>query len=249
MGSSFDTFATDGSVAASFFLIYLLVYFGSMILSVAMYVLNALGMYTIAQRRQIKHPWLAWLPVAEQWILGSISDQYQYVAKGKVRNRRKTLIGLNIAMWAMFIVFWIGYIMIFVNMFMHMDTMDYMSFEQGMQVFGAPMLVILAAVVAMLILAIILTVFQYIAYYDLFASSKPEHAGLFTVLGILFNVTLPFFVFACRKHDQGMPPKKSDVQPRQIEAPVVETPAGEPVEESATLAEEPAAAPVEETEE
>ena len=233
MGSSFDPIANEGSFAAAFFLIYLLVCFGSMILSVVSYVIHALGLYTIGQRRQIKHAWMAWLPVVNMWILGSISDQYQYVVKGRVRNRRKTMVGLSIAMWAMYIVFWIGYIMIFVNMFMNMGTLDGMGFEQGMQILGAPMLVSVGAILAMMVLAIILAVFQYIAYYDLYASCKPNNAGLFTVLSILINVTLPFFVFGCRKSDRGMPPKKSDVQPQQIEAPA-ETPVEAPVEEVPT---------------
>ena len=233
MGSSFDPIATDGSFTVAFFLIYLLVCLGSMILSVVVYILHALGLYTIAQRRQIKHGWMAWLPIVNLWILGSISDQYQYVVKGKVRNRRKTLVGLSIAMWAMYIVFWIGYIMIFVNLFLHTDSLVHMGIAQGMQMFGTPMLVSVAAILTMLVLAIILAVFQYIAYHDLYASCKPDSAVLFTVLSILINVTLPFFVFSCRKSDRGMPPKKSDVQPQQIEAPA-ETPVEAPVEEVPT---------------
>ena len=34
-----------------------------MVLSVACYVLEALSLYTIAQRRGIRKPWLAWIPV------------------------------------------------------------------------------------------------------------------------------------------------------------------------------------------
>jgi len=58
-----------------------------------------------------------------------------------------------------------------------------------------------------------LTVFQYVAYYDLFASSHPSNATLYLVLAIVFQVTLPFFVFACRKKDEGMPPRKQPVAP------------------------------------
>ena len=35
----------------------------------------------------------------------------------------------------------------------------------------------------------------YIAYYDVFKSCKPKNAVLFLVLSIVFDVTLPFFVF------------------------------------------------------
>ena len=68
------------------------------VLAVALlgYVLGSIGIYTIAKRRGIHNPWLAWLPVGNHWIIGCISDQYQYVVKEKVRNKRKVLLILNI---------------------------------------------------------------------------------------------------------------------------------------------------------
>jgi len=65
----------------------------------------------------------------------------------------------------------------------------------------------------MLGLAIAITVFCFIAYYDLFRSCKPKHDVLFLVLGILFNVTLPFFVFACSGADEGMPARRAQQPP------------------------------------
>ena len=67
---------------------------------------------------------------------------------------------------------------------------------------------ILLIYVVLVVLAIVGGIFQYISYYDLFCSSKPENATLFLVLGIIFPVTLPFFLFVCRKCDNGMPPRK-----------------------------------------
>ena len=65
----------------------------SFLLSVGTYVLTALGLYTIAQRRGINKPWLAWIPVVNVWTLGCISDQYRYVVKGEKKSKRKVLIG------------------------------------------------------------------------------------------------------------------------------------------------------------
>ena len=45
------------------------------LLAVASYVLTALALYTVARRRGLKNPWLAWIPVASAWIVGSLSDQ------------------------------------------------------------------------------------------------------------------------------------------------------------------------------
>ena len=61
------------------------------------YILSSVGLYTIAKRRGIENPWMAWIPMANYWTMGCISDQYQYVVNGKVRNKRKTLLILAVA--------------------------------------------------------------------------------------------------------------------------------------------------------
>ena len=64
--------------------------------SIAAYVLTSLAIYTVARRRGLNNPWLAWIPIINWWLLGSLSDQYQYVVKGKNTSRRKWLLVLNI---------------------------------------------------------------------------------------------------------------------------------------------------------
>ena len=66
------------------------------LIGIATYVLSALGLYTIAKRRGLNHPWLAWIPVASAWIVGSLSDQYRYVVNGENKSKRKVLLTLNI---------------------------------------------------------------------------------------------------------------------------------------------------------
>ncbi|MBQ6839601.1 MAG: hypothetical protein IJO45_02795 [Oscillospiraceae bacterium] len=220
----FSDFSGMGAIEdtmLAFLAVYMIVMLFTGIYAIAVYVLQSLGFYTIAKRRGIHNPWLAWIPVGNMWILGSISDQYQYVAKRNVRNRRKTLLGLMIALYALLILIYVFLI----------------AFGIGAvgsavaQEFGAGMIVLLILLVivylALLVVAIVTSVFQYITLYDLFASSKPNSAVLFLVLGILLNFLLPFFIFACRKKDEGMPPRRENVQPA---APVLEAPVAIPEE-------------------
>ena len=89
----FESDMTGDSIAFLFYLVYMLF---MLTVSVGTYVLQALSLYSIANRRGIRRPWLSWIPVGSTWILGCISDQYQYVVKGKVRNKRKALLVLEI---------------------------------------------------------------------------------------------------------------------------------------------------------
>ena len=69
-----------------------------MIVSLVVYIFTALALYTIAGRRGIKNPWLAWIPVVNLWTLGAIADDYRIRAHGKKTSRRKVLLGTSIGM-------------------------------------------------------------------------------------------------------------------------------------------------------
>ena len=46
------------------------------ILAVITYIFSSLGSYTLAKRRGIRAPGLAWIPIGGvRWILGSLADQ------------------------------------------------------------------------------------------------------------------------------------------------------------------------------
>lgn len=196
-------------VAGGLLIVFLLLWLLMMAFSVVCYVLQSLGMYSIAKRRGIRKPWLSWIPVANMWTLGSISDQYQYVVKGKIRSRRKVLLGLTIGMFACFCLVEICAL-----------VLSFAGSEGS--ALGAVLMVLIAF--AYLAVAVVSVVFQFIALYDLYASCDPGNAVLYLVLSILLNVTLPFFVFACRKKDLGMPPRKAP----QPAAPVIPEPTAVP---------------------
>ena len=203
-----DAFGSAGAMEAmgAFLVVYLIIMAFASAYGILVYVLQSVGLYSIAKRRGIHHPWLAWIPYGNYWIIGSIADQYQYVAKGKIRNRRKVLLGLSIFYAVAAIVMVVGFVMIGV-----------LAMESGMSDMYAgpemiaPVLITIVGYFAFLILAVILSVFMYISYYNLFESCSPENAVLFLVLSIFLGFLVPYFVFACRKKDKGMPPRRPQI--------------------------------------
>lgn len=213
----YSLFETMGfEVTAGFYILYCVV---MLAISVGAYVLQSLGTYTIAQRRGIKHPWLSWVPVGSAWILGCISDQYRYVAKGQVKNKRKALLILQIVMWVAYIVF---FAMFFSFIFQIFEMVygtgmnpDYMGNLQLAELMGSALgMVGLAFVIAGVAIAAV--IIQYMAFYDLYTSCDPMNNVLYLILSIFFSLT-PIFVFICRNKDGGMPPRKTQ--------PAVEPPA------------------------
>ena len=162
------------------------------------YVFQSLSLYAIARRRGIAHPGLAWVPVAYSWILGSISDQYQYVVQGKIRNYRKILLALAVVSFflsgagALLMANW-GTVLVALQ-----GEFSFLHHEVGQAA---------AATVAGLSAAG-LVVYQYISLYDLYQSCNPSNSVAFLVLSAVFPFLASFFLFADRKKERGMPPRR-----------------------------------------
>lgn len=161
------------------------------------YVLTALAIYSISCRRGLRNPWLAWIPVVNVWLLGSLSDQYQYVVKGENKNKRKWLIVLSILQWVL------GLILVVLCLV----TVGSLIVNEHAEVFGA-VVALVGMILPLAAAAIALCVIRYMALYDVYRSLDPSNAVLYLVLSILFSPTEPFFLFFNREKDLGMPPRK-----------------------------------------
>ena len=186
-------------------------------LGIASYVLTALALYTAAQRRGLNRPWLAWIPVVNCWILGSLSDQYRYVVKGEIRSKRKLLLILKTLAAAL------GVAMSIVCGVMAVNIIS--GFLRGSANPGTIMEMVLGSAAGILGLclpmaavAIAAAVIRYMALYDIYRSMDPANCVLFTVLSILFGITEPFFLFFNRNKDLGMPPRRQEEVYREYES-------------------------------
>lgn len=175
------------------------------IIGILTYVLTGLALYTMADRRGIRNAWLAWIPVLKYWLLGSISDQYQYVVRGKVTNKRKVLLALGIVNSILMLAFIITSIVFIMRLVMFGGDADetIISFVIGYLMFLS----------VLLVLAIISTVFDCMALYDVFRSCDPDNAVLFLVLSILIRFVRPILLMVCKDKDGGMPPRRIETPP------------------------------------
>ena len=157
------------------------------LVSIAIYVFTALSLYTVAKRRGIAAPWLAWVPVARLWVLGSLSDQYRYLTQGQIRHRRISLLVLT------------GGIVV--------GTIAAIA---GASV-GA-ILTVLCLALAVACAAIVYVVLYFMALYDVYASCDPQNAAVYLVLSVFFRFLVPVFLFLSRNLEKGMPPRKETAE-------------------------------------
>lgn len=175
---------------------------------IAAYILTALAIYRISRRRGLNKPWLAWIPVVNCWLLGSLSDQYRYVVKGENRSKRKWLMTLNILKTVLALLLVI-LVIVAAGMLILSDAREMIGL----------MITVLGLVLPFAAVTIAFCVIRYMALYDVYRSLDPDNAVLYLVLSVLFSPTEPFFLFFNRDKDGGMPPRK---QQPVYEQPVYE---------------------------
>ena len=162
-----------------------------LVFSLIFWIISALSLQSIARRRGIRNAWLAWVPIGNEWILGSIADQYQHLIQAKITARRKVLVWLNV-----------GYAMLIIaNGLVQGLTEAAAHTDEQLLIWGLASTAISLARLAVSITAL---VFCHMSNYDLYRSCNPKNAVTFLVLGIIFPITQPFFYLSCRKKDLGM---------------------------------------------
>lgn len=205
----------SSSFLTMFWMIYGIIMGFMLLVSIGFYVLSSLGFYTMSKRRGIPHPGLAWLPIGGQaWIVGSLADQYAYLAEGKTKRQRGLLLGLDIGMSVVSICYLALLIVALIRGFTPELMYDELAFVPFIVGFIVLYFLLLAT-------AIVYAVFYYIALYKVYKSCTPKNATLYLVLSIVVSVTQPFFVFFSRNKDEGMPPAQPPAgeEPAQLAAP------------------------------
>ena len=172
-----------------------LLYLALISYSVVAYVLQALSLQAVAKRRGIEKPFLAWIPIANMWLLGCISDQYQYLTRGVDRKYRSKLLWLMIATF-------IGLVPMYIVEF----AMLFAS-GAGAAAGTVTLLTVLTIVFALLVvvIAVVASLYQYVAIYDYFHSCQPDSAVWYLVLSMVVPFVYPVFVFTLRNKDLGLP--------------------------------------------
>ena len=164
--------------------------------SIAAYVLTALALFTIARRRGIRNPWLAWIPGGNMWMMGAIADDYWLVAHTIVKNRRKWLLGTYVAMYVAVFVAMITAITFWIYAVYLLNNGD----DVGI-LYWALFAMTLLFWLSLMVAAVWHMVLNYMALYDIYHSCDSKHAKLFLVLSVLTNFCQPIFLMLCRKKD------------------------------------------------
>ena len=138
-----------------------------MFMSLACYILQGVALYRMAGKLGIDSPWLAFIPIANIWMLGKIADASESIPK-----HAKRLLILEILLFIPFAgVLGVG-------------TGALLAGAGRLDAAGIAVMGIFA--VAVFVIAIVYSIFAYIAYYRICENFAPENkTGYF--LGMLLG--------------------------------------------------------------
>lgn len=173
----------------------------------------AVSLHMIAKRRELKHRWIAWIPVLNMWLLGSIADQYRYVVRGEVSCKRGGLL---------FAVLLEKAVVCLILAALVIQTQKLAAAVGD----GVPMLGLiwipaknlkanLSLLFCYLLSSMMLWESRTEVLYDVFRSCAPDGAVVHTVLsalpvlGVIFR---PVRLRLCRDGDFGMPPRWDELE-------------------------------------
>lgn len=145
-------------------------------------VLTALALWRTAYWRGIRRPWLALIPVADLWVLGSLSDRYHKQVRGKAMQTHRTLPLLGIAALAsVLMVSAVSWLLSIVNLGSGLTmTLEIIALYAAVALWG------------------IFLVKRTIALCELYRGFASRRDGLYIALSILCPPLIPLFIFKCR---------------------------------------------------
>lgn len=182
----------------SFFLtVFIGVFAVSAVIGIAIYLLESISVYKMAKSAEVKNPWLAFIPVANDWVFGTLAEKYK--KKNGTKSARFGIIlpvleGIVLIEAIALTIFTVisvkeitGYALDAVN------TSSEMAPEQFMSLI--PVIILYFALMAV---AIAYAVVFFIALWRVYSSFDKSNATLYIVLSVIFTISVPIILFIIR---------------------------------------------------
>ena len=185
---------------------YIVFYVIAMISGILNYVFTSLSIYTIAKRRLISKPWLAWIPIANAWAMGSIADEYD-AKMGINRKWRVVLLTLSLIFIAVFLIF---YILLVVSIVTFAYSFAFAE-PTANDVIGF-MIPIMISSIATALVSVALSACSYICMFTIYESTVPHKALKYFLLSLLVPYANVICLFLCRNQGYSNTPVNPYVQ-------------------------------------
>ena len=171
----------------------MLVYFAFFsIIAVAMYLLQAFGLYGLAKGSGIEKPWRGFIPFANTFLFGKIAERY--VKKDGKKSAKFG--GLLLAFEILTAVFAVVCLLFAINVFSVLFA--YLAYDNGDTAISRAMVSMIFSSLVLMGVSIAYVVIYYVALWRIFTAFDYNNATVYFVLSIFFSFLGPIFIFVLR---------------------------------------------------
>jgi len=194
--SIFENEAAADAVGAGIAMTGFLIAFYGIILAISIvaYLFSSFGQMGMAKKLGLAKPWLAFIPIANYYQLGKIAER---APTEHPRKYGKILLILYLVVIAL--SFLIGVLAFMLGFEMGANG-DAITTETLTPALAGKVILILLDYFAIMVIAIVASVYQYIAIYKMFKIFSPDNAILFLLLTIFISYSYPIIVFILRNN-------------------------------------------------
>lgn len=178
-------FGIAGAVIAFILVIWLIV----LAWLIVVYVFSSIAIYKLSSSRGYKNAWLAWIPLANNYVLGSIADSIDGY------NGKKSYFR-HILFWGQLVPFATSVIMGIVGVSLGIMSEASTVASNVAAAMSWPVMAVFYVISIGVPIAV--SIVSYIVFYKIYNDYAPQNAVVFLVLSIFINVLPPFFLFAIR---------------------------------------------------
>lgn len=182
----------------SFFLaIFIGTFTISLLIGLALYLLESIGVYKMAKSAEIKNPWLSFVPVGRNWVFGTLAEKYK-----KKNGTKSARFGIILTVLSVIELVCSAVMLVFmIIVTKNILDMAYGAVENSTEVTPEqlaaliPIIIIYFVLIAVSMAYLIVT---YIAMWRIYASFDKANATLYIVLSVLFAISSPIILFIIR---------------------------------------------------
>lgn len=164
------------------------------VIGIVLFILNGLGLYKMAKNIEISNKWLAFIPIANNYVLGSISQKYIKADGSKSAKFGIILPLLSLAKFILTIALFIFSVISVTSIISNVELAIENDSQMTMEMFKSFIPVIILYFV-LLAIAIWYAVSYFIALWRVYSLYDSSNATVFLIVSILFGAITPIFLF------------------------------------------------------
>ena len=185
----------DATASIIFLVVYFLIYGLVFGIGIASYIMQAIAYMRIAKKRGIKNGWLAFIPVAESYLVGSVTSSYDK-EQGIERNWGKILV---VAFAIGYGIFFVAYMLFLVAMVVMAIIAEANSMETMPPQMALFMIIACVLMFVSMTGVLVQSVLRMICNFKNYEGMVPDKAIKYTVISVLVPLAGPILLLKCAK--------------------------------------------------